>query len=134
MKRGKRLRVGGRSKTLAASDWCVGVCLSVLLSGPSNHCTGLPDRRQIGAKGPKMTTIRLCTRFWTILRQFLDIFLTHSGRKLLPTDYLIPFRENLSIPIPTRNYFELVSFTDTDSYPPSGIRPPKKLLICNSSD
>ena len=35
--------------------------------------------------------------------------------------------------MPIRNYFELISFTDTDSYPPSGIRPPK-IPICNSSE
>ena len=35
------------------------------------------------------------------------------------------FRENLPIPIPICNYFELISFTDTDSYPPSGLRPQK---------
>ena len=55
-------------------------------------------------------------------------FFAHSGRKLLPTDFLliqILVRENLLIPIPIRNYFELISFTDTDSYPPSGIRPQK---------
>ena len=29
------------------------------------------------------------------------------------------------MPISIRKYFELINHTDTDSYPPSGIRPPK---------
>ena len=35
------------------------------------------------------------------------------------------FRENLPIPIPIRRNFELINLTDTDSYPPSGIRRPQ---------
>ena len=53
--------------------------------------------------------------------------LLHSGRKLLPT-YFYFFKllcENLPIliPMPIRYYFELISFTDTDSYPPQGSLP-----------
>ena len=48
-----------------------------------------------------------------------------SGRFLndLPFVFVNSFRENLPIPIPIRNSFELISFTDTDSCPPSEIRP-----------
>ena len=51
--------------------------------------------------------------------------------KLLPTDFLfsqINSMKNLPIPIPIRNYVELISLTDTDSLsPPSGDPSPQKI-------
>ena len=60
--------------------------------------------------------------------KFSEFPLVHSGRKLLPTDSLF-FQINSVKTYRYRYRSVIISnsflFTDTDSYPPSGTRPPK---------